>query len=151
MINAEKEILNAITEQIIDIKITNGFENDLEAVYPGLKEYESYVKKKNYLIAFVVPDIKRFEVKSESRLNDKDINFMVIFRWSGDVDITTSAVITEKEMSIAYDFERWFNYALNLQGIQGVQRKYLIEGSPNIFYKENAIELFYRINVEVIQ
>lgn len=151
MINAEKEILDEILEQIVDINTSNGFENNLEAVYPGLKEYESYVRRKNYLICFVIPDRKGFERVTESRLNKKDINFMIIFRWSGDVDVTTSSIITEKEMSIAYDFERWFNYALNLQSVEGYQRSYLIEGSPNIFYKENAIELFYRVNIEVIQ
>lgn len=151
MINTDKEILDEIIDQITDIDPANKYENKLEAVYPGFKEYDKFVNKKNYLICFVVPDRKGFESNTESRLNLKNINYMVIFRWSGDVDITTSEDITDKSLSIGYDFERWFSYALNLQGIEGYQRKNLIECLPNIIYKENIIELFYRVKIEVFQ
>jgi len=151
MTNVDKDIIDKITEQIMDINTGNKFENKLEAVFPGFKEYEKFANKKNYLICFVVPDRKEFNDKTESRLNLKGINYMVIFRWSGDVDITTSEDVTAKSLSIGFDFERWFSYALDLTDITGYQRKSLIECVPNIIYKENIIELFYRIKIEVIQ
>lgn len=150
MINAEKEILDRMTAQITGINTVNGYENNLDASYPGYKEFEKFIKKKNYLIAFIVPDGTAFEIPFERRLNVKTCSFIVAFRWSGDVDITASTQITNQCLSIQYDFERWFILALDLQGVDGLQHKAIISSDPNIIYAQNIIEIFYKVNITVI-
>lgn len=152
MINAEREILDKMLLQIMDINRVNGYENNLDAVYSGYKEFEKFVNRKKYLIAFIVPDGNTFDIPFENNLSirKKETNFRISFRWAGDVDIQTSEGITNQCLSMGYDFERWFWLALNLRDVDGVQHRQIVTGDPNIIFTQNVIELYYKVKITLV-